>query len=78
MIKIKAFSLSMGVVVQRFFLMMALIIVGVFSGMVWMTFLALPVFLSALMGVSIRLADRQKIKVNAVKMTPSSTVRKAS
>ncbi len=52
MIKMNMFSLGIGGVVVRFFLMMAIIIVGVFAGMPWLTVLGLPIFLSALLGVS--------------------------
>lgn len=45
------FSLSIGGVVVRFFLMMAIIIVGVFTGMYWLTLFGLPIFLSGLLGV---------------------------
>lgn len=52
MIKYDMFSLSIGGVVIRFFLMMAVIIAGVFTGQYWLTILGLPIFLSALLGVS--------------------------
>lgn len=46
------FSLTFDKVVIRFFLMMALIIGGMFAGQPLIALLALPVFLSALLGVS--------------------------
>ncbi|MBR9919626.1 MAG: hypothetical protein GYB31_02230 [Bacteroidetes bacterium] len=47
----KPFSLSLSAIVSRFFLMMGVIIAAGFSGMWWLSILALPIFLSALMGV---------------------------
>jgi hypothetical protein len=46
------FSLTFDKVVIRFFLMMALIIGGMFAGQPLIALLALPLFLSALLGVS--------------------------
>lgn len=49
---LKTFDLSIGTIVLRFYLMMGVIIVAGFSGY-WLTaFLALPIFLSIMMGVS--------------------------
>ena len=47
----KPFGVSFATIVIRFYLMMAVVIVSVFSGMYWLTVLALPVFLSAMLGV---------------------------
>jgi len=46
------FALSFDKVILRFFLMMGCVIVGLFSGQPLLALLALPLFLSALLGVS--------------------------
>ncbi|WP_090167281.1 hypothetical protein [Neolewinella agarilytica] len=46
------FALSFDKVVLRFFLMMACVIVGLFVGQPLLALVALPLFLSALLGVS--------------------------
>lgn len=44
------FKLSIAGVVIRFYLMMAVVIIGGFTGMWWLAILALPIFLSAMVG----------------------------
>lgn len=46
------FALSFDKVVLRFFLMMTCVIVGLFTGQALLALVALPLFLSALLGVS--------------------------
>lgn len=46
------FACTFDKVLIRFFLMMASVIVGLFSGQPLIAFLALPLFLSAMLGVS--------------------------
>lgn len=48
------FALSFEYMLIRYFLMMACVIGGLFVGQPLITFLALPVFLSAILGVSFR------------------------
>ena len=50
----KPFAIGLDTVMIRFALMMALVIVGVMLQQWWLTFFALPVFLSVLMGVSFK------------------------
>lgn len=52
------FSLSIDKVLIRFFLMMTCVIVGVFSGQPLITILALPMFLSAILGVSFQSEEK--------------------
>lgn len=78
MIKVDMFSLSIGGVVVRFFLMMAIIIVGVFTGMPWLTLLGLPIFLSALMGVSVGGPARAEAKTSRMKVSENAKLKKAS
>lgn len=49
---LKAFKISISTVVLRFYLMMTLVVVAGFSGYWLVGLLALPVFLSIMMGVS--------------------------
>ncbi|MEL6837016.1 MAG: hypothetical protein AAFP77_28695 [Bacteroidota bacterium] len=48
------FSINIATVIIRFFLMMAVIIIGVFSGQWWLTVLGLPIFLSVMLGISFK------------------------
>lgn len=48
------FSIGIATVILRFFLMMAVIIAGVFSGQWWLTVLGLPIFLSIMLGLGIK------------------------
>lgn len=45
------FSISVSTIILRFFLMMAVIIVGVFIGQYWLAALGLPIFLSVMLGI---------------------------
>jgi len=51
-IKMQAFESNFENVVKRFFLMMAVVLIGGFSGQWWLAVLALPIFLSAILSVS--------------------------
>ena len=46
------FNINIATVIIRFFLMMAVIIAGVFTGQWWLTVLGLPIFLSVMLGIS--------------------------
>lgn len=48
----RLFELSIGTLMARFYLMMALVIVGVLTQIWFITVLAFPVFLSIMMGAS--------------------------
>lgn len=47
----KPFSLGLGTLILRFYAMMGVVILGGFTGQYWIMALALPIFLSAMMGV---------------------------
>ncbi|MEL6970035.1 MAG: hypothetical protein AAFZ63_15880 [Bacteroidota bacterium] len=53
------FSINIATVIIRFFLMMAVIIIGVFSGQWWLTVLGLPIFLSVMLGISFKRKQAQ-------------------
>ena len=48
------FNINIATVIIRFFLMMAVIIAGVFTGQWWLTVLGLPIFLSVMLGISFK------------------------
>ena len=49
----KLFELSLGALMIRFYLIMLVIIVAGFTGLWWLAILALPIFFTALMGMTI-------------------------
>lgn len=48
----KLFSLNLTTLILRFYLLMAIVIGSFFAGVPWLAILSLPVFLSAMLGVS--------------------------
>ena len=46
------FTASIGTVTHRYFLMMAVIIVGILSGQFWIAFFGLPIFITAIAAIS--------------------------
>ena len=66
----KPFSTSLAAVLIRFYLMMAVVIIAMFSGQAWLAVLSLPIFLSALLGLSIERATTTAVDQ---KMTPLSS-----
>lgn len=65
----RCFACTFDKVLIRFFLMMASVIVGLFSGQLLLAILALPLFLSAVLGISFlpepeKVAQVHNIKVN--------------
>lgn len=48
----KLFSLNFTTLILRFYLLMGIVIGSFFAGLPWLAILSLPVFLSAMMGVS--------------------------
>ena len=75
----KLFKLSVAGVIWRFYLMMALIVIAGFTGLWFLAILALPLFFSALMGVSFDLKtsvkDEAKTKVETKSKTGHPDVR---
>ena len=54
------FDINLVTVMVRFYLMMAVVIIGIFSGQVWLAGLALPIFLSVMLGITFRKEDNSK------------------
>ena len=66
--KIMFFKLSVAGVVFRFYLMMAVVVAAGFLGQWWLTVLALPIFLSIMMGVTF--GKKKENKINKAPMVP--------
>lgn len=50
----KFFQLNFATVILRFYLMMAVVIGSVFAGQMWLAVLALPIFLTIMLGMSFK------------------------
>ena len=59
MLQFELFSLRWDTILLRYYLMMALPIIGGFSGQWWIGLLALPVFFSAITGLKITLKGKE-------------------
>lgn len=57
----KPFALGIGTLVLRFYAMMAVVLIGGFTGQFWIMLFALPIFLSAMMGIKIGGQKKQPI-----------------
>ncbi|MEM8908574.1 MAG: hypothetical protein AAGD05_12055 [Bacteroidota bacterium] len=75
MLKVEILSIGLGTVCARFFLMMAVIIAAGFSGYWGWAILGLPIFLSAILGVSVRFTDQ---KAERIKKLPTKNRRSAA
>ena len=60
MIRLEYLNLSLGTVVLRYYLLMLIVIAAGFSGQPIIGLLALPVFLSALLGITIKFGNNKK------------------
>lgn len=67
------FSIGIATIILRFFLMMAVIIVGVFTGQVWLTVLGLPIFLSIMLGVGLKKESKKVQATVARQLDQKST-----
>lgn len=66
-VEVKVCSVNLGTAVMRYYLLMALVLIGGFTGLWWIALLALPVFLSALLGLSFNWKKPEE-KVNNAKV----------
>ena len=71
--KLKPFSLSFGTTILRFYLMMGVIIVAGFTGYWLLGLLALPIFLSVLLGIGFEPESKFKKELNASRHTLKNT-----
>ncbi len=60
----KPFGVNFQTIVIRFYLMMAVVIVSVFSGLYWLSILALPVFLSGMLGINFFKSSKKETKTS--------------
>lgn len=67
------FSIGIATIILRFFLMMAVIIVGVFTGQGWLTVLGLPIFLSIMLGVGLKKESKKVQTTVARQLDQKST-----
>ena len=63
MLKIQLFNSRMDTIVLRYYLMMLIVIIAGLSGQIWLSALAFPVFLSAILGVKFQF-NSQVAKAN--------------
>ena len=68
---LKTFDLNIGTVMMRFYLMMGVVIIAGFSGYWLMALLALPIFLSTIMGISFTKNNEQMSSKNKSIKYPS-------
>ncbi|MEM6379998.1 MAG: hypothetical protein AAF705_17515, partial [Bacteroidota bacterium] len=61
------FNISLITVMLRFYLMMAVVIGSLFAGVPWLCILALPIFLSIMLGVTFKQDAPQKTQHKKVK-----------
>lgn len=77
MANLKTFNLSIGAVILRFYLMMGVVLIAGFSGYWLIALLALPIFLSIMMGITFT-KDKEERNVSAIdsslKSTPKSNL----
>lgn len=66
--KIIPFEARFDTILVRFYLMMGVAILGGFTGQMWLIAFALPLFLSAILGIKI---ETEQAVAKAVKMSPS-------
>jgi len=62
----KAFELSIGGVILRFYLMMAIVVVAGFIGQWWLAILALPVLLSTMSGIRFSFKAKKEAKIKTL------------
>lgn len=77
--KIEYFEARWDTVISRFFLMMTVIIGGVFAGQYWLAAFGLPIFLSAMMALKITFPKaEQEAKVSAMKTAEKIDLKRAA
>lgn len=66
----KAFGLSLGTMLLRYYLMMLVVVVAGFSGMWWLSALALPIFLSTILGIKFGKEKESENNIKRLKTSP--------
>ena len=67
------YAITFDQVIIRFYAMMAAVLIGMFSGYYAIAFLALPLFLSAILGIQFRSPRSAKRAATAPKVTAAPT-----
>ena len=71
----KPFGIGLGTVLVRFYLMMLVVILGGFTGQWWLATLALPIFLSIMLGLSFK-TDKAEAKIRTLEKQTATAERK--
>jgi hypothetical protein len=74
MITIKYLDLNWQIVLKRYFLMMLVVIIGIFSNMFWIALFALPIFMSAVLGIRIIMDNKPVNKTKVLSINKQNTV----
>lgn len=74
----KYFDLSIGTLVLRFYLMMAVIIIAGFVGSWWLSILALPIFLSCVLGLNFKKTKPTSDKTKVVQLPDQKRTKKVA
>ena len=78
MLQTKDFNLSIKTVVLRFYFMMAVVLFGGFTGMWWIATLALPIFISIMLGTSFKWEKKTSRETKLRSIQKANTQLKAS
>ena len=76
-IDMKPFSLGLAGLIIRFYAMMAVVLIGGFSGQFWIMLFALPIFLSGMMGVTFGGEKKEAVSKNRTLTENKSTAKAA-
>ena len=74
---IQYFKLRLDTLLLRYYLMMAVILVGIFSGWIAIAFFGLPIFLSAMLGITFTV-KKEAIRNQVKTLAPNRELKKAS
>jgi hypothetical protein len=75
-ITMKAFGLGLGTMLLRYYLMMLVVVAAGFTGQWWLAVLALPIFLSTVLGVRFSRSDKAEGSVKAMESGAAQAGRK--
>jgi len=73
---INLYQASFTTVILRFYLMMAVVTIGVYAGLWWITFLGFPIFLTAMLGVAVEPTKKVEEMATSAKMVPLNMKKK--
>ncbi len=77
--KIKMFNISIGTIIWRFYLMLTVVTIGLFTHQTWTIFLGYAIVISCMLGLSFRNKEEERKPVSKViPMNGSKTFKKVS